>query len=352
MEKVLRPLSAMLVGGGGGAAFAFAHVPVPWLIGPLLTIAVCNMFGARLETPRWMRSTGQWLIGVALGLHFTPSMVATMAVYVPYMIFAAIMAVAFGTLGGWAVSRFGKVDRATAHFATAMGGAPEMAVAAERTGASIDQVVTAHMVRVLLTVLIVPAAVQYGAKLQPHIPVHGSSVFPSLSLVALALGSLGCAIVGKSFRFPNAFALVPLFITGGIMAAGVMTAEMLPHWISVAAQILIAVSLGSRFTPKSFATSQKLMIPIAGYSLVGICFAALMGVTLAYMTGLSVPVMVLSLAPGGMADMGIAADSLGLLVPVVTGFHVIRMALVVLLVSPVLRYIQTRAERGLSRNSQ
>lgn len=339
MDRFLKPVCALLIGGSAGAGFAMAHAPVPWLIGPLLTVAICNLLGAGFETPKWLRSTGQWLIGVTLGLHFTRAMIGEISDLLPYMVLAALLAIAFGLVGSWAMSKFGNVDRATAHFATAMGGAPEMAVAAERSGASIDQVVTAHMIRVLLTVSIVPAAVQFGAQLTPHVPAHASTLLPTVPLVLLGALALGCALLGRRINFPNAYALIPLFVSAGLCASDIVPLGHVPRWISVVAQVLVAVSLGVRFSPDSLAASRRLLVPIVVYSLSCISFAALAGIALARLTGVPTSTAILSLAPGGMADMGIAADSLGLAVPVVTGFHVIRVAIVVLLSWPAYRCI-------------
>uniref|UniRef100_UPI0011C0465B AbrB family transcriptional regulator n=1 Tax=Cupriavidus taiwanensis TaxID=164546 RepID=UPI0011C0465B len=255
------------------------------------------------------------------------------------------VAILFGLIGGWAISKFAGVDRATAHFATAMGGAPEMAVAAEREGACIDQVVTSHMLRVLLTVSIVPAAVQYGAQLTPHLKIHGASFLPTIPLVLLAGIALCCAVAAKRYNFPNAYALIPLFVTAGVTASDLAVLEEVPRWISVCAQILVAVSLGARFSPESLAASRRLLVPIVLYSLVSIGMAALGGVALAKFLGMPASTGVLSLAPGGMADMGIAADALGLAVPIVTGFHVIRVALVVLLSWPAYKCVRYRRTR-------
>jgi hypothetical protein len=114
------------------------------------------------------------------------------------------------------------------------------------------------------------------------------------------------------------------------------------RWVSIGAQILVAVSLAVRFTPSSFRASRRLLGPVVVYSLSSIGFAAVFGFILAYTTGLALPAGVLSLAPGGMADMGVPAESLGLMVPVVIGFHVIRVALVVLLTLPLFNWIQAR----------
>lgn len=337
-----------MIGSVAGATFAAIHTPVPWLIGPLLAVAICNILGANLDIPHWMRSTGQWLLGIALGLHFVPSMVAQISGLLPYMVLAAFATIGFGFAGGWAMSRFGGIDRTTAHFAAAIGGAPEMAAAAEHAGANIDQVVSAHMLRVLLTVTVVPAAVQYGARLTPHAPTISLEALPSPSLIVLALTSLAGAALLRRFHFPNAYALVPLLLTSILLGTGVVSPGPLPRWISVGAQILVAVSLGIRFTPESLVASRRLLLPVGLYSFASIAYAGVGAAVLWMIAGLRFPTGVLSLAPGGMADMGIAAEALGLLVPAVIGFHVVRVIFVVLLTGPLLIWARGLHGRGLA----
>ena len=56
----------------GGALCAWLKTPLPWMIGPLLTMAICNFSGAELAAPPLGRELGQLFIAVTLGLHFTP----------------------------------------------------------------------------------------------------------------------------------------------------------------------------------------------------------------------------------------------------------------------------------------
>ena len=55
------------------------HTPLPWMIGPLLATAVLSMLGGPAESWTPLRNTGQWIIGAALGLYFTPQVVALVA---------------------------------------------------------------------------------------------------------------------------------------------------------------------------------------------------------------------------------------------------------------------------------
>ena len=46
--------------------------PIPWMIGPLLATALTSVLGAPTESWAPLRNGGQWVIGTALGLTFTP----------------------------------------------------------------------------------------------------------------------------------------------------------------------------------------------------------------------------------------------------------------------------------------
>ncbi|HEX5863951.1 MAG TPA: AbrB family transcriptional regulator, partial [Casimicrobiaceae bacterium] len=48
------------------------HAPLPWMIGPLVAVAACRSAGVECASPAGGRQAGQWIIGTALGLYFTP----------------------------------------------------------------------------------------------------------------------------------------------------------------------------------------------------------------------------------------------------------------------------------------
>ena len=74
--------------------------PIPWMIGPLLATSLVSMMGAPTESWSPLRNTGQWVIGAALGLYFTPE--------VGKLVAGLWWAIALGI--GWALA-LGLVDR-------------------------------------------------------------------------------------------------------------------------------------------------------------------------------------------------------------------------------------------------
>ena len=74
--STLRGLAIALV----GAAIANAlHTPLPWLMGPLFATAATRVAGADTRCPTPVNRFGRWVIGLSLGVHFTPEVVDNLA---------------------------------------------------------------------------------------------------------------------------------------------------------------------------------------------------------------------------------------------------------------------------------
>jgi membrane AbrB-like protein len=142
-----------------------ARVPVPWMIGPLLATAAARMAGWPAASSIALRNAGQWVIGAALGLYFTPQVTALVLGLWWAVALAVLFALGLGALfGGWMQRALGAAGagltpaqrRATAWFASSVGGASEMTLLAERAGARADLVAAAHSVRMTVVVLVLP----------------------------------------------------------------------------------------------------------------------------------------------------------------------------------------------------
>ncbi|HSQ71014.1 MAG TPA: AbrB family transcriptional regulator, partial [Rubrivivax sp.] len=196
------------------------RLPLPWMIGPLLATAACGMAGLRPASSIALRNVGLWMIGVALGLYFTPAVTALLLPLAPALLvgiaWAFLVAYAFYRL----LLRVNGGDRATAFFAAAIGGASEMALLAERHGGQVDRVAAAHSLRVLLVVVLIPFGYQAAG-------IHGiDPVLPALQevrplgLLLLLAASAGGIAVLALLRAPNPWVLGALASTMAITAAG------------------------------------------------------------------------------------------------------------------------------------
>jgi len=109
--------------------------------------------------------------------------------------------------------------------------------------------------------------------------------------------------------------------------------------MSNTAQLVIAVSLGVRFSREFLHTAPRWLgsVALGTFGMLALCGAVAW--LLAWATGLHPATMILGTSPGGIAEMSITAKVLQLGVPVVTAFQVCRLVAVLLLVGPMYRWI-------------
>jgi len=320
------------------------HTPLPWLIGPMLGTAFASMFRLRTESSTPLRNGGQAIIGTAVGLYFTPAMAALVAGLWWAIALGVVLALGLGMLFGaalhrWHAHRMPGLSRATTYFSSAIGGASEMTLLAERFQGRADLVASAHSVRLMLVTLVVPFAMQYSGWHGQDFAASGGArevVLPGLALLGLAVCA-GAWVMARLGR-PNPWFLGALVVAMGLTVAGVDLSAM-PKPLSNAAQLVIGVSLGVRFTPAFVHTAPRWLVSVAvaTLGLIAVCsaFAAL----LAWCVGLPAGTMILAMAPGGVAEMAITAKVLQLGAPIVTAFHVCRLVAVLLLLEPLYLWI-------------
>jgi len=341
-------VAATLAGAAAAGALAQAlHSPLPWMIGPLLATALASSLGAPSAASHTLRNAGQWLIGTGLGLYFTPEVVAVVLRLAPAIALGVLWALLLGhgfyRFLDW-TERTRPLKPGTAYFAAAIGGASEMALLAERNGAQVDRVAAAHSLRVLLIVVLIPFGYQalgvHGADLSAA-AIH--SVHP-VGLAGLLAATAAGGAVMQWLKVPNPWVLGALAVCMVLTGSGVEWSA-LPRPLSQAAQVAIAVTLGVRFTPDSLRAAPRWLGAVAVGTLAMVAVSAGFAAALAWATGLHPATVLLATSPGGMAEMAITAQVLGLGVPVVTAFHVVRYAAVLVLTAPLWRLEQRRLRR-------
>lgn len=328
----------------GGAISSALHTPLPWMIGPLLTMAALRFSGFAVAAPRGGRQVGQVLLGATLGLYFTPVVAREVLARWEILLAAALFATALSYLGAWMLVRWTDTDRTTAVFASVPGGAAEMATLGERFGAKPERIAVAQSLRVLLVVVVVPFAMTWSGVqgVDDYSPV--SIPFDAAGLVKL----LACAVTGGFALWfvgsPNPFFLGPLFVVIGLTIAELEWSSV-PIVLLNAAQVLIGCNLGSRFQRDFVRGAPRYVAVVALSTVAAIVISALFGAGLAYWGGLAVATMVLATAPGGMAEMCITAKVLQLGVPLVTAAQVTRIIILLMTAAPVFRLMRRLLRR-------
>lgn len=233
------------------------------MVATLLLAAAAAPLCLALHTP--LRNLGQWVIGSALGLYFTPQAMALVGGIWWAIALAIVYALAMGWLFGlWLQKQYaGRMSsmspsamRATAYFSGAIGGASEMTLMAERVGARTGLVATAHSLRLMVVTIAIPFAMQWSG-------LHGLEINPpsvrevhwsGLALLAVATGAGGLLI--RAAGRTNPWFIDPLVVAMGFTVSGVQLSAV-PTSFSNMAQLVIAVSLGVRFSREFLHTAPR-----------------------------------------------------------------------------------------------
>ena len=351
---LLRTALTLLLATLAASLCVALHTPIPWMLGPLLATAIASMAGQPTRSSGWLRNAGQWVIGCALGLYFTPQ-VGTLVLGLWWAIALGIVwALAMGWgFGLWLQRRhaheLGHLSphqmRATSYFASAIGGASEMTLLAERAGARTDLVAAAHSLRLVMVVVSVPFAMQWA---QSH---WGLQVDPSLRSVSreaqwpgllwLAAATLLGVWVMLRLRRANPWFMGALLATMVLTLSGVQWSAI-PTPLSNAAQLFIGVSLGVRFQKEFLHTAPRWLASVALGTAAMLLVSALFGSAMAWAVGQHPATLILGTSPGGIAEMAITAKVLQLGVPVVTAFQVCRLVAVLVLVAPLFAWLERK----------
>ncbi|MBE2264534.1 MAG: AbrB family transcriptional regulator [Burkholderiaceae bacterium] len=346
-------LTLLLALAAAGLCVAL-HTPLPWMIGPLLATAAVSLTGAPTESWTPLRNSGQWVIGAALGLYFTSEMTSLVInlwwAVLAGIAWALLLGVGFGTwlhrLHAPRMPDVGSAQmRATCYFAGAIGAASEMTLMAERIGARTDLVAAAHSLRLMLVVVLIPFGLQAWGLTGIDLTPAGPKAVDAAGLALLAFATGAGALLMRWAGRANPWFMGALLVSMGLTMAGI-TLSAIPPWLSNAAQLVIGVSLGVRFTSQFIHTAPRWLASVALGTLVMMGLCALFAWALSLATGLHPVTLLLGTSPGGITEMSITAKVLRLGVPVVTAFQVCRLVAVLLLANPLWHFLEARRQRG------
>ena len=331
----------LLVSTFGGAFCVWLKTPLPWMIGPLVAMAICNFSGAHLAAPPLARELGQLFIAVTLGLYFSPAVAKEVLHNAVVLVAAAFGAILIGYAASRVLARLARIDDATAFFASVPGGAMEMANLAERFDASVDKVAVAHSLRILLVVCTIPIMLSMAG-------AHGGDVYRpvviafSWSGLITLFGIAGAGgVLFSLIRFPNPWMMGPLIAIIVTTSSGLAFSSM-SGVLTNCGQVLLGCALGTRFSREFLRGAPRFVAVVLLCIFLMMLLSALMAWALASASGIYAPSMILAAAPGGIAEMSITARTLQLGVALVTAAHVTRVLIILTLALPSYRLLRRR----------
>lgn len=324
-----------LVGLLGGYLASLVGWPLPWMVGSLVAVIL-----VRCLTP-WQlseipggRKCGQWVIGIGIGLHFTPQVMEQVLSHVGLVVFGALITTLSSVVGVWLMLRTGE-DRATAFFSSMPGGSGEMVNLGARNGAMLANVAAGQSLRVLTVVLCIPAIFKYF--LGDGTPLSHEGMVDWRWLAVLFPVGAAVAWGWQRAKQPNPWLFGPLLVSA---VASVMwdLRVGLPNGASQFGQWMIGSGLGCHFNRAFFRRAPSFLVRTLLGTALTMLIAAVAAWALSALTHLDLRSLTLGMMPGGIAEMSLTAEVLQLSVPLVTAMQVMRLLFVLFLAEPLYRH--------------
>lgn len=348
-QIVLATLVITALGGFGGWAASILHMPMPWLSGALITgAAIVRLAPHRLPAnyrfPTPLRLPFIAIIGLTIGLQVKADLLSQWATLL-FSLAAITVFVPLAQFGNyWLFRRVGGFDRPTAFFSGAPGGLMEAILMGEERGADMGRLTLQQFLRIIVVITTIPLAMSIwvghpvgsAAGLSGQMPESSLTLLPTLAILGLA-GALGL-LLGTRTALPAGQLTGPLLVAAGLNFLPLPPVAV-PVAALVAAQVVLGVSLGTRF----FGLSGRMVVNGLWLAALSVAFMLGLGGGLAWAvtraTGLGFDTMLISFAPGGVTEMGLIAITLAASPAVVALHHIYRIVLTVILMAAMARRV-------------
>ncbi|MDX2144801.1 MAG: AbrB family transcriptional regulator [Rhodospirillaceae bacterium] len=327
----LKPIAWSLgLGAVGGAVFALLHVPLAWMLGPMIVNIAASVRGYPVLVPHSVRVVVLCVIGVFLGGSFTPDLLAR----VPEWALSLSLMLVFVPLITWVASEYFRrvagFDRPTAIFSGAPGTLTAMVIIGGESGADERMIALTQGLRVVFVVIFMPMVVTAVLATAPeHVAIlpEGGPFNGADGVMLLAAGSVGY-VVARLFSLPAAA------MTGAMLASTTLYLSGLVNYRPPDALLWVALwvlgsAIGSRFSTVTAATFFRVSKHAVAATTLIICVSAAFALLASWLTDTRYLTALLSFTPGGVAEMCLIAIAFDVDPAYVAVHHLVRIAILI-----------------------
>lgn len=331
LSNVAIVVCALAAGYGANAL----GVPLSWILGPMLVSAIAALSGRGLAESKLVRRGAQVIVGTAVGHGFTAGVLVSLLWQIPWMVIFALWSLLVAAFCSLLLERWARLDRRTALLANLPGGVAEMAFLGGDTKGASTAISLIQALRVTSLVIVLPIL------LALVLDKTGGAVAVPLGSGAFGIGTLIILAAGYFFGWGmDRFGIQNAFIVGALLVSVMDTltgtvGASIPNWLFIVAQVAIGLALGARFERKEIARMPRIVAFGLLVSLITSAIIITSAILIAGPLGISIPVMTLAGAPGGVAEMMITAATLGLSVAEIVAFQTIRIIVVNFFAGPI-----------------
>lgn len=331
------------IGTLGGLIARAKKLPAGAMIGAMIAVAIFGVTTGDIFYPPSIRVLTQILSGLIIGCRFTRADLVQLRQMIKPAALLILMLFLFNIIFSLIIIKTTSLDLMTALFASAPGGVSDLALISGELGANSEQVTLLQLVRFVFVVSFFPpfltrrflAPMRAAGKLpgspakaQPK-PEKGKISLQARS--ARIIFSIAAALAGGyGFR---ALGVPAGAIIGGILftiAANAATQKVyVPQRLRYMIQICAGCYIGSQITRHSLFSARELVLPMLFILIDVFVMSFVTAWVIHRTTGIEFVTCLFSAIPGGIAEMGLIAEEMGLDTPKIVLMHTCRVISVI-----------------------
>ncbi len=314
----------------GVAAFHFAHLPLPFLLGPIFACLIAALCGVNLKGNASVNNAMRAILGVAVGATLTWSVVLAMPGLWPTLLMVPVVILLAGLIGVPYFQRLWGFDFPTSYYSAMPGGLQDMLIFGEEAGGDVRALSLIHATRVMMIVVALPFLLQLAWDVDlsnpPGAPASGMELSQMLLMVFAGFaGWQGAKYIGLF----GASILGPMILAGFLSIIGLLQHRP-PAEAIWAAQFFIGMTVGTKYVGVTGHEVRRDVAAALGYCVILIVLAAVF-TEIAILFELAPPLeALLAFAPGGQAEMAVLALIAGADVAFVVTHHIFRILTVII----------------------
>ncbi|MER0240230.1 AbrB family transcriptional regulator [Fulvimarina sp. MAC8] len=337
--------TTLAIAAGGGALAALLGLPVAWLLGPMVAVALASAFGLDTTPPTIFRQIAFFVLGVQAGSGVTPDVVGQLAIW-PISFAIQLVGVFAITAGTYAyLHRLLGWNHETALFASLPGALAFVVAAAEDTDTDMQSMIIVQTARLLLLIgALTPflAWIEGGEGMAAIARGETGSLFEYGLLLVVCVGA---ALLGRMLRLPGGMMLGALF-GSAVLHGTEISSVSVPSVIAFPALVLLGTVIGSRL----YGIERRALLKLLPISVVcfaiGLGLSALAGLVAVLTLPLEPGKVALAYAPGALEALTVLAFQFDVDPAYVASHHVIRFLFIALTVPFLARRLMRRTKRN------
>ena len=342
MNPLLLFLITILVGTAGGLLTEKLNVPSGAMVGSMFAVMVLNLITDSGYFIPNVVTVLQILSGTMIGCRVGREDLAELKNLIKPIILLILAFIVMNLTFGILMVLFTDLDVPTALFSCTPGGASDMALIGEELGANPAQIALLQVVRLLIIFTFCPPLFRYLFKkkigsAKTADTENDNDSLPEISSIPektdykkLAVLFLFCTAAGLLMHY--------LGVTSGAMLGAMLTGaaftvmngkNRFPVTLRTFMSILSGAYMGCKFTRAEFANIPALLIPILIMLIGIITFILFNAAVLTRFTPLDYPTALFASTPGGISEMALLSEEMGVDSFKVSVLHTCRLFFVI-----------------------